>query len=69
MHSKASLIESTQVVDVIEQLKADSHDVHLMHAVGSDSCVSTEIENFLSLRKPNFLMQSHVENAACLNEL
>ena len=30
--------------------KADSNDMHLMHAAAADSCISTEIHNFLIFR-------------------
>ena len=49
-HSQSSLVEG----DDDEGLKADSHELGLMHAAVADSSISTEIGFFLFFRTTHF---------------
>ena len=54
-HSQSSLVEG----DDDEGLKADSHELGLMHAAVADSSISTEIGFFLFFRTTHFC-RSHM---------
>ena len=42
----------------VSLLKADSHDLQLMHAAAADGCVSAEIGNVLFIRTTHFYRSS-----------
>ena len=57
------LSESTE-----SDLKADLHNLRLMHAAPAFGCVSTEIGNFSIFTHRTLLPRPQASNTACLNE-